>query len=229
MLPVILLPGLLCDRTLWQAQATTLSGHDLYIPTLDQQDTIAALANQILATAPPLFALAGISMGGYVALEIMRQAPQRVNRLALFDTSARPDTPEQKERRQALITLSKMGKFKGVTPRLLPLLIHPSRLDDPAVTTPILTMGEHIGQAGFQRQQTAIIGRIDSRPFLPAITCPTLIAVGAEDQLSPPDIAQEMASLIPHNHLAIIPHCGHLPPLEQPAITNQLLQDWLNR
>jgi pimeloyl-ACP methyl ester carboxylesterase len=226
---LVLLPGLLCDETLWHAQSEALSSTtNLTIPTLDQHDTITALAAQVLAATPPRFALAALSMGGYVALEIMRQAPERVTRLALFDTSARPDSPEQKDRRQALITLSKMGKFKGVTPRLLPMLIHHSRLNDKAVTAPILAMGERIGQEGFQRQQTAILSRIDSRPFLPTIRCPTIIVVGAQDEITPPGIAQEMANLIPSAQLTIIPDCGHLPPLETPAMTTELLQKWLN-
>lgn len=225
---VVLLPGLLCDDALWQAQKTVLSPqHPIFIPTLDGHDSIAALAASVLAQAPAQFALAGLSMGGYVAMEIMRQAPERIIRLALFDTSARPDTPEQRERRQGLIRLSRMGKFKGVTPRLLPQLIHPDRLEDQNVTGTIQAMGVRIGQAGFERQQTAILGRIDSRPHLPAISCPTLVAVGQQDQLTPLEIAHEIAGLIPHAKLTTIAHCGHLPPLEQPEQTTKLLQTWL--
>lgn len=226
---IVFLPGLLCDARLWQAQTMALTGaYDCRIPALHGEDNIPALARHALAEAPGRFSLVGLSMGGYVAMEIMRLAPERVTRLMLCDTSARPDTPEQKARRQTLLTLSRSGKFKGVTPRLLPSLIHPDRLQDAAVTEPILAMAEHIGREGFQRQQTAIMGRIDSRPFLPRITCPTTIIVGANDQLTPLSIAQEMAALIPHAGLEIIPHCGHLPPLEQPATFNQLLLAWLN-
>ncbi len=226
---IVLLPGLLCDGALWQAQKAALTlRHEVLIPTLDNHDSIAALAAGVLAQAPAQFALAGLSMGGYVAMEIMRQAPERVIRLALFDTSARPDTPEQRERRQGLIRLSRMGKFKGVTPRLMPQLIHPDRLEDPHVTGTIQAMGQRIGQTGFERQQTAILGRIDSRPHLPAIQCPTLVAVGVEDQLTPLEIAHEIAGLIPHAKLTTIAHCGHLPPLEQPEQTTRLLQGWLH-
>ncbi len=225
---IVFLPGLLCDARLWQAQTTALAGaFDCRVPALDGEDNIPALARHVLAEAPERFSLIGLSMGGYVAMEIMRQAPERVTRLMLCDTSARPDTPEQKERRQTLLTLSRSGKFKGVTPRLLPSLIHPDRLQDTAVTEPILAMAARIGREGFQRQQTAIMGRIDSRPFLPNIACPTSIIVGANDQLTPLPIAQEIAALIPQASLEIIPHCGHLPPLEQPAAYNQLLLAWL--
>lgn len=225
---IVFLPGLLCDARLWQAQTSALAGvYNCLVPALDGQDNIPALAQHVLTEAPERFNLVALSMGGYVAMEIMRQAPERVTRLMLCDTSARADTPDQKVRRQTLLTLSRSGKFKGVTPRLLPSLIHPDRLEDKTVTEPILAMAERIGREGFQRQQTAIMGRIDSRPFLPQINCPAMIVVGANDQLTPLPIAQEMASLIPHAALEIIPHCGHLPPLELPATLNQLLFAWL--
>lgn len=228
MVPLVLLPGLLCDAALWQFQTPSLSGsHPIIIPRLDGHAALPALARQVLAEAPERFALAGLSMGGYVAMEIMRQAPERVSRLALLDTSARPDTPEQRERRFGLIRLSQTGKFKGVTPRLLPMLIHPDKLADIAVTETILAMAARIGQTGFERQQTAILGRIDSRPSLPAIRCPTLVVAGADDQLTPPEIAHETAGLIPQAETVIIPHCGHLPPLEQPERTTELLKRWL--
>ncbi|MBP7252396.1 MAG: alpha/beta fold hydrolase [Alphaproteobacteria bacterium] len=225
---LILLPGLLCDAALWHAQSQSLAeAWQVTVPSLAMHNNLPDLAAQVLATAPPHFSLAGLSMGGYVAMEIMRQAPERVTRLALFDTSARPDTPEQREKRQGLIRLSQTGKFKGVTPRLLPMLIHPSNLENHAITETVLGMAARIGQEGFERQQTAILGRIDSRPSLPAIRCPTLVVVGAEDQLTPPEIAHETAGLIPQAQVTIIPHCGHLPPLEQPERTTELLRHWL--
>lgn len=225
---LILLPGLLCDAALWEAQSQSLAGAwQISVPKLDGHNNLPDLAAHVLATAPAHFALAGLSMGGYVAMEIMRQAPGRVTRLALFDTSARPDTPEQRERRQGLIRLSQTGKFKGVTPRLLPMLIHPSNLENHAITETVLNMAARIGQTGFEQQQTAILGRIDSRPSLPAIRCPTLVVVGAEDQLTPPEIAHETTGLIPQARLAVVPHCGHLPPLEQPERTTELLRQWL--
>lgn len=225
---LVFLPGLLCDAALWQAQSAALAADwQISVPRLDGHDNLPALAAQVLAGAPPQFALAGLSMGGYVAMEIMRQAPERVTRLALFDTSARPDTPEQRERRQGLIRLSQTGKFKGVTPRLLPMLIHPAHLENSAITEIVLGMAARIGREGFERQQTAILGRIDSRPSLPHIRCPVLVAVGAEDQLTPPEIAHETAGLIPQAHLEIIARCGHLPPLEQPERATELLRNWL--
>ena len=168
-------------------------------------------------------------MGGYVALEIMRQAPERVLKLAIFDSSARPDTAEQQERRRILLAISKAGQFKGVTPRLLPLLIHQDRLQDSALTDIIMGMAERVGREAFARQQTAILHRIDSRPFLDAIACPTLIVGGLQDAITPPELLQEMASGIKGARLEMIDQCGHLSTLEQPAIVNGLMRQWLDK
>lgn len=228
MIPLILLPGLLNDAELWAYQQDSL--RDIaaaQVPDLAKNDTITVLAQLVLSRAPRQFALAGLSMGGYVAMEIMRQAPERIIKLALLDTSARPDTPEQTARRQMLIGMARSGRFKGVTPRLLPMLIHPDRLEDEKVTAPILDMAQRVGREGFQNQQTAIMNRIDSRPHLPKITCPAMIIVGAEDQLTPPPIAAEIAGLIPNARMNVVERCGHLPPLEQPEATAKLLRQWL--
>lgn len=173
------------------------------------------------------FALAGLSMGGYVAFEIMRRAPERVLKLCLVDTAARPDTAEQQERRRGLIMLSKSGKFKGITPRLLPQLVHPSRMQDTALTSLVMAMAERVGREAFQRQQTAILNRPDSRPTLKAIACPTLVAGGRQDLLTPIDIIREIAEGIPQASFAIVENCGHLPPLEQPEKMTALLRRWL--
>src|SRR5258708_6586440 len=142
---LVLLPGLLCDAALWQAQLDRFGDRfDILVADLTRDDTLRKLAGRVLASAPERFALPGLSMGGYVAQEIVREAPGRVRRIALLDTSARPDTPEQAERRRALIALAKTGKFKGVTPRLLPLLIHPARLQDRAVTGVVMAMAERV-------------------------------------------------------------------------------------
>jgi len=136
-------------------------------------------------------------MGGYVAQEIMRQAPERVDRLALVDTSSRPDTPEALKRRRGLIELAMKGKFKGVTPRLLPLLIHPDRLEDHPLTDVVMGMAERIGQEVFVQQQNAIMGRVDGRPDLAKIAVPTVVICGREDALTPMDVQEEIAAGIP--------------------------------
>ncbi|MEC8793131.1 MAG: alpha/beta fold hydrolase [Pseudomonadota bacterium] len=225
-----MVPGLLCDDALWEAQRTALEPNfKVQVARLDQGATITEIAGYVLAAAAPRFALAGLSLGGYVALEIMRQAPARVSRLALLDTSARPDDAEKRRRRRGLIELARKGRFKGVTPRLIPSLIGPAAQDDPAVVDTILAMAGRLGRDGFIRQQNAILSRPDSRPDLPTISCPTLVAVGAHDQLTPPDLSAEMAAAIPGARLYVFDQCGHLPPLERPAETVAVLEDWLGR
>ncbi|MDI3307052.1 MAG: alpha/beta fold hydrolase [Acetobacteraceae bacterium] len=224
---LLLLPGLLCDARLWRDQVQALAGQaECRIADLTLDDSIAAMAARALAAAPSRFALCGLSMGGYVAFEILRQAPERVTRLALFDTSARPDTPEQARRRRGLMALTRNGRFRGVTPRLLPQLVHPAHLEGP-VAEEVMAMAERVGKDAFLRQQAAILGRPDSRPLLPGIRIPSLVAVGEEDALTPPALAEEIAAGIPNARLVRLPGCGHLPPLEDPAATTALLLDWL--
>lgn len=226
---LVLLPGLLNDATLWSRQVAGLSHlvDDIRVPDLTRHESVQELAAALLADVPGRFALAGLSMGGYVALEVMRQAAGRVERLALLDTSARADDEEQRRRRTGLIQLADMGRFKGVTPRLLPMLVHPDRLDDPDVTGPIFEMAGRVGRDGFIRQQKAILSRDDSRDLLPAIDCPTLVVCGRQDQLTPVHLSEEMAAAIPGAELRIVEDCGHLPALERPDITTELLQRWL--
>jgi pimeloyl-ACP methyl ester carboxylesterase len=227
-IPLILLPGLLCDAALWKNQAKSLENiADCRTADTARADNMPALARAVLEIAPRQFALAGLSMGGYIALEIMRIAPERVMKLCLLDTSARPDTPEQKEKRRLLLAMSQSGQFKGVTPRLLPLLIHPDRLEDKEVTGTIMTMAERVGRAAFHNQQTAILNRIDSRPFLKDIRCPVQLIGGHEDALTPPDIMKETADGIKGARHDIIEKCGHLSPLEQPEQVTQLMRRWL--
>jgi pimeloyl-ACP methyl ester carboxylesterase len=166
-------------------------------------------------------------MGGYAALEIMRQAPERVLRLALLDTSARADTPEQRSRRRGLIELAHKGQFKGVTPRLLPMLIHPDRLQDRALTEVVMAMAERVGRDAFLRQQKAILGRPDSRPELVRITCPTLVLCGRQDGLTPLALHEEMAAAIPGASLEIVEESGHLSPLERPNAVTAAMRGWL--
>ena len=227
-IPLILLPGLLCDALLWRHQIENLG--DIAEPVsadITGADSVAALARAVLAKAPPRFALGGLSMGGYVAFEIMRIAPERVLQLALMDTTARADTAEQTSRRRGLIELSERGDFKGVTPRLLPMLVHPDRVTDPRVAVPIQEMAARVGQAAFVRQQRAIMTRPDSRADLSAIKCPTLILCGRQDALTPLPMAEEMAAGIPGARLTVIEESGHLSPLEQPDSVTGALRAFL--
>lgn len=227
--PLLLIPGLLCDDALWEHQAINLA--DIADVTIAQDhtrhDSMMAIAEAILARAPGQFALAGLSMGGYIALEIMRRAPGRVSRLAVLDSNARADTEEQAPRRRGLIELAEKGKFKGVTPRLLPLFLHPDRLDDDEMTHRVMAMAERVGKDAFLRQQHAILGRDDSRPFLHEIEVPTLVLCGRQDALTPLEMSEEIADLIPSARLAVIEDCGHLSTMERPDAVTAELRRWL--
>lgn len=226
---LVLLPGLLNDAALYEHQRKGLSDlvDRILVPDLTRSDDMATLARQVLDEAPDRFALGGLSMGGYVALEMLRQAPGRVERLALMDTSAREDSPEQRRRRTGLIELSEKGRFKGVTPRLLPMLIHESRKADKDLVDTIFSMAARIGRDGFIRQQRAILSRRDSLGLLPTLDVPTLVMVGDSDQLTPPDLSREMSRSIPGAELLIVEACGHLPVLERPEIATAALRRWL--
>jgi pimeloyl-ACP methyl ester carboxylesterase len=187
-------------------------------------ETIAA---SILAAAPPRFALVGLSMGGYLALTIMRMAPERVAKLALLDTSARPDRPEQTERRHAQIALAQAGRFGEVVDALFPIFVHRSRHDDAELRRIVRLMAEETGPQAFERQQRAIMARPDARPLLASIRCPTLVLVGEGDELTPPALSQEIADGIAAARLVVVPQCGHLSTLEQPDAVNRALSGWM--
>jgi pimeloyl-ACP methyl ester carboxylesterase len=226
---LVLVPGLLCDAALWRGQVEDLADiAQPWVADVTRDDSMTAMARRVLAEAPPgRFALAGLSMGGYVAQAIIREAPERVERVALLDTSAMADTPEQTVRRRGLIDLAEKGEFHGVTPRLLPLFVHPDRLSDKPLTDAVMAMTERVGKDAFLRQQQAIIGRPDNRPNLPKIKCPALVLCGRQDQMTPLSWSEEIASLIPGAKLEIIEHCGHLTTMERPWETSVALRQWL--
>lgn len=227
-IPLALVPGLLLDAALWRAQIADLSDiADCRVPDLTSQDGIPAMARAVLDMMPERFALAGLSMGGYVAFEMIRQAPHRIGLLALLDTAARPDTPDQTRRRRSLVALARKGRFKGVTRRLLPMLVHESRLDDAALTDEIFAMAERCGRDAFLRQQAAIMGRTDSRATLLRIACTALVLCGRQDALTPLDGHEEMAQRIPSARLVVVEDCGHLAPMERPEAVSAALRDWL--
>lgn len=228
---LVLLPGLLCDAALFAPQISSLA--DIcrpWVADLTHDDSIEDMARRVLAQAPAgTFALAGLSMGGYVAQEILRQDPARVTRLALLDTRARVDDPEETRRRRMLIQLAQSGAgFTPVTGRMLPLLIHPDRTGDTALAETIRAMAERVGLEAYLRQQRAIMARPDFRASLAAINCLTLILCGRQDVLTPLDLHEEMARDIPGARLEIVEHCGHLSTLERPEEVNLLLRAWLS-
>jgi len=227
-LPIVLVPGLNCSARLYAEQIPALWGFGpVTIADHRRDDSVAAIATHILATAPPRFALVGLSMGGYIALAIMREAPDRVARLALLDSSARPDTAEQSERRRSMILLAKTGLFSGVPDLLFPVFVHRDRHGDEALRTIVRTMAKETGPEAFVRQQRAIMTRADCRPQLASIRCPTLVLVGDGDELTPPALSEEIAAGIAGARLVRVPDCGHLSTLERPAEVTQALVEWL--
>lgn len=226
--PILLVPGLNCSLRLYEPQLSALwSLGPVTVADHRRDDDIGAIAARILAHAPPRFALAGLSMGGYIAFEIVRRAPERVARLVLLDTSARPETREQSERRRLQIDMAQRGRFTEVAPQMYAVLSRPAGLGDARLQQIIRDMAEDTGPEAFVRQQTAIMGRADSRPTLAAIRCPTLVMVGDDDRLTPPALAEEIAHGIPGARLAVVPECGHLSTLDQPERVTSLLVDFL--
>jgi pimeloyl-ACP methyl ester carboxylesterase len=229
-LPVVLVPGLNCSPRLYEPQLAALWRFGpVTVADHTRDDTMGAIARRILDTAPSRFALAGLSMGGYIAFEIVRQAAQRVARLALLDTGPTDDPPERQAKRRTDIAAAEAGRFGEVIDAQFPLYVHPSRANDAALKASYLAMCHDVGPQAYVRQQKAIMGRADSRPLLPTIRCPTLVLVGEQDVATPPELSEEMAAAIPDARLVKIPDCGHLSTLERPQAVTKTMVEWLTR
>ncbi|EIM29491.1 alpha/beta fold hydrolase [Microvirga lotononidis] len=227
---LVLIPGLACTARLFAPQIAALStGCTIVVADNAQDDSIAAMAGRLLRDVPGTFALAGLSMGGYIAMEVMRLAPERVERLALLDTSARPDTPEASRDRERLIALAEAGRLDEIHSALWPRLVHPDHRNDRDLQDALVGMMRETGAEAYIRQQRAIMARADSRPSLPGIEIPTLVLVGEGDSITPPEIAREMAEMIEWASLVVVPDAGHMSTLEQPDRVIQAMQLWLSR
>ena len=228
---IVLIPGLLNTSALFNLQAYYLNSHyNAVYADHTKYETISQIAEDILINqAPDEFVLGGLSMGGYIAQEMLRQAPERIKGLILMNTSARKDTPEQTNRRVAVMNATVNGRFKGVTKHLLPNLIHADALENPLVTNVIIDMAKEIGRDAFIRQQKAIINRIDSRETLKRVNVPACVIVGDHDKLTPPDRAHEMAKLLPAAELHILENCGHLSPLECPEDITEIIANFMHK
>jgi pimeloyl-ACP methyl ester carboxylesterase len=218
----------LLTADLWRPQIASLGGR--YRPDVAENaldDTVAAMAARVLRQAPERFSLVAHAMGGFIAFEIMRRAPQRVARLALLSTLARADTPVQTERRLGYLRLVQSGQFAGVVDERIPLLLHPNRRDDTVLIDAVRSMAADTGAEAFLRQQRAIMSRPDSRPGLSAIACPTLILFGAQDGIVTLEHQEEMRAAVAGARLEVIEDCGHLVTLEAPEAVNRILAAWL--
>jgi pimeloyl-ACP methyl ester carboxylesterase len=228
--PIVLIPGLNCSARLYAPQIPALwTFGPVTVADHTRDESMPAIAARILAAAPPRFALAGLSMGGYIALEIVRQAAGRVTRLALLDTGARDDTPEATAKRHVNNALAESGRFVDVIDPQFPLYVHPSRANDAALKAIYLAMCHDVGPEAYVRQQKAIMGRADSRPLLPSIRCPTLVLVGEQDEATPLHLSAEIASGIAGAKLIAVPDCGHLSTLERPEAVTDALVEWMRQ
>ena len=228
MTPLVLLPGDMCDARMWAPQVAAFSGsRTIHLAEMAGADSMATLAAGILAQAPPRFALAGLSMGGIVAMEVLRQAPDRVERLALLDTNPLPEAEAVKADRRARMARVEGGLLDAVVmTEMKPhyLAAWPRRTD---LLDLCLAMARDLGPEVFLRQSRALMDRPDQTGTLAAFRGPALILMGEEDRLCPIDRHRLMADLMPQARLEIVPGAGHLPPLEQPEATNAALRAWL--
>lgn len=226
MTPVVFLPGMMCDARMWGGIERQLGGPVLHhVPV--EADSMTALAEAFLRAAPPRFALAGLSMGGILAMEVLRQAPERVERLALLDTNPRAEVPEVQARREPQITRALTGGLAQVMrDEMKPNYLAPGP-DQPAILDLCMDMALSLGPEVFARQSRALRDRPDQQATLAAFTGPALVLMGAEDRLCPLDRHELMHKLMPQSRLVILPGAGHLPPLERPIETACALRDWL--
>ncbi len=227
----MLLPGLLCDRTVWTAQARARAGTAdiIAIPDFHGHDSIAGMADAVLAAAPDRFALAGHSMGARVALEVVRRAPERVGALALLDTGVHPRRPGEAEARQALVDLAWTEGMAALARRWLPPMLHPDRLADAALVGRLSAMVCRATPAVFEAQVRALLGRPDATMGLAAIRCPTLVLCGRQDGWSPPAQHEAMAAAIRGATLRIVEECGHMSTVERPEAVGDALRVWLEK
>lgn len=226
--PLFLLPGLLCDETAWAPQIAVF-GRERVVRVADfrGQDSFDAMAERVLEQAPARFALAGHSMGGRVALEVMRQAPERVERLALLSTGVHPSTPVEVEKRTALIDFANREGIRALAEQWIPPVLHPARRGEAALVGPLIEMWCRCTPADHENQIRAALNRRDVGDLLPGIACPTLVLGGADDPWAPADGQRGLAAAIPGARLVLVPDCGHMVAVERPEAVNAELRLWL--
>ena len=232
---LLLLPGLLCDRASWAPVVPALERHaECRIPDYATEHSLGAMAERALADAPPTFALAGHSMGGRVALEVLRRAPHRVTRLALLDTGYRSRSDgsagdDERTRRFALLALAREKGMRAMGRVWMQAMVHPARLNDSALVEDILAMVARQTPDDYAAQIDALLSRPDVTGLLRGIRVPTLIACGRQDAWSPLAQHEEIASLVPGSTLVAFDDCGHMAMMERPVAVASALVAWLLR
>jgi Predicted hydrolases or acyltransferases (alpha/beta hydrolase superfamily) len=225
--PTLLVPGLNCSARVFRHQIPMLWKYGpVHICDHTQDETVSALAQRILQEAPPRFVLIGFSLGGFVAFELWRHAPERIAGLVLMSTSARPESEKEREVRESRVNVARNDDYAKIPPLHFAKNVHPIRQTDDHLRAEHRQMTLDCGMSAYLRQQAAIGSRPDSRDTLATITCPTLVLVGDTDFITPPDHAREIAEHIQGARLVVIPNCGHLAPLEQPEQVNTALEAW---
>lgn len=225
---IVLVPPLLCSPSVYAPILDTAWGYgSVTLADTLHLDSIAGMAARILQEASGRFALLGTSMGGYVALEVMRQAPGRVAGVALVSTSARADTDEQLAARRRQSQLVEEGHFDELVAAAFPGVVAPRNEADPALLQAWRSAAAAVGPDAFLRQQAAVMARSDSRDLLAGIQCPTFVVHGTEDRLIPPAAGEEMAAAIPTATLRLVDHAGHFLLLEQPDEAAAVVDDFL--
>ena len=227
MTPLVLIPGMMCDARMWGKLPDALAPRPVHHALPVEGESIAAMAAAILSEAPPRFALAGLSMGGIVAMEMLEQAPDRVERLALLDTNPLAERAEVAARRAPQIARALSGDLGGVMRDEL----KPNYLADAGDTATLdlcLAMAEALGPEVFRRQSVALQGRVDRTATLARFGGPALVLMGEQDRLCPRDRHDLMHALMPQSRLVIVQGAGHLPPLETPGPTLAAFKDWLD-
>lgn len=226
--PVLLLCGLLCDASIWEHQRAALAElTDVQVLDFRDLTTLPEMAADVLERAPPRFALVGHSMGARVALEVLRLAPERVQRLALLDTGVHPRSDGEQAQREALVALAHTQGMRALANQWLPPMLHPDRRADPALLAPLTAMVERYTPQHFAGQVNALLQRPDATPLLATIRCPTLLGVGRQDAWSPVARHQDMARQIPGAQLVVFEHSGHMAPVEAPEAVSAALRTWL--
>lgn len=228
---MILLPGLAADATMWRDQVAALAHWQPVVSDahIQPHDTIEAIAAAVLAQHAGPLVLCGASMGGMVAMEAARQAPGRVRGLALLGTTARPEDDAMRRLREAAIELFEQGRVAEVIEPNVAFAFHPDNARDTALVQSYLEFVLRAGAQQLVRQNRAVIARPDARRHIGQLRCPVLVICGEADQLTPPECSQEIAALVPHAQLRVLPGCGHMLTMERPQAVNAALQEWLAR
>ena len=226
-----LLSGLLCDARVWAHQQANLSDLvDIQIPDFRQTDSLDAMAEVVLRDAQDKFYLAGHSMGGRAAMQVLHRAPERLIKLALLDTGIHPASPGESEKRQFLLDLARDEGMAAVARTWAPPMVHPDRHADTGLMQDIYEMVEGYSPGEFNNQVRALLGRPDAEPFLASAPADTLVLCGREDAWSPPEQHEAIASALPdHPAVTIIEHSGHMSTMEQPEAVTEAMRDWLER